>query len=49
MIALLMVIKSTESISFIFPIFIMLMIPMRVLLGKYVFSPEEMEQVLYEI
>lgn len=45
MIALLMVIKSVESISFIFPIFIMLMIPTRVLLGKYVFSQEEMQQL----
>ena len=45
MIALLLVIKSIESISFIFPIFIMLMIPMRVLLGKYAFTPQEMEQL----
>jgi hypothetical protein len=45
MITLLVVIKSVDSISFIFPIFIMLMIPMRVLLGKYAFTPQEIEQV----
>ncbi|CAB3986153.1 anion exchange 2-like [Paramuricea clavata] len=45
MITLLVVIKSVDSISFIFPIFIMLMIPMRVLLGKYAFTPLEIEQL----